>query len=251
MKILGYNLRFCDDGNGHSIHERAPRVLDIIKDYDPDICGFQEVTSPWMEELKVLSDQFDHLLQYRDPRDLEGTPIFWRKDRFELVNSESFWLSDTPTVSSKSWGTSLPRVCCYVALKEKATGKVFHHFNTHYDFNEWFQRESGQQIIHRAMALGEDANVAVTADFNFTIGSKGYHSLRSYFEDLREQVAPDNLEQTLTCYSNEKRGVEWLIDFCFYHGKHLHPKKYEVINRLYDGKYPSDHCGMFYEFDID
>ena len=43
MRIISYNLRYTDDPDGHSIQERAPRILDIIKDYDPDIMGFQEL----------------------------------------------------------------------------------------------------------------------------------------------------------------------------------------------------------------
>jgi len=249
MKILGYNVRCCDDPNGHSIKERGPRILDIIKDYDPDICGFQEVIPAWMVELAALDDRFDHLLQYRDPKNLEGTPIFWRKDRFELLDSQSFWLSETPAVPSTGWNAYLPRICCYVALKEKKSGKVIHYFNTHFDFNNWCQRESAQTIIRRAFALGEKANVVCTADFNFFPDSNGYHSMCSFFEDVRMKVAPDNKQQTINEYKEVIR-PEFIIDYCFYHGKGLTPEKYEVITRRYDGKYPSDHYGMYYEFEV-
>lgn len=253
MRILSYNLRYTDDKDGHSIAERAPRVLDIIKDYDPDIMGFQEVVPKWMEELKVLDENFDHLLQYRSPKNSEGTPIFWRKDRFELLESKSFWLSETPSVPSKGWpdGMGLPRVCCYVALKNKETGKVIHYFNTHFDGGEWCSREAAQVIIRRANAIGKDEANFCTADFNFTPDSCGYHSMRSFFRDVRADIAPDNNQATLNCYEPQGDRLGWLIDFCFYRGKGVKPTKYEVITRLYDGKFPSDHYGMIYDFELE
>lgn len=253
MKILSYNLRYTNDPNGHSIAERAPRVMDIIKDYDPDIMGFQEVTPPWMEQLAVLDDRFDHLLTYRGPNNREGTPIYWRKDRFELLDSQSFWLSETPSIPSKaSWndGMGMPRVCCYVALKCKKTGKVIHYFNSHFDGGEWCARESAQVVVRRAHALGKDALTFCTADFNFAPDSAGWHSMRSFFRDLRTDIAPDNLQATLNCYQPQGDRPEWIIDHCFYHGK-VTPKKYEIITRLYDGKFPSDHYGMFCEFEVE
>ena len=246
---MSYNLRCADDPNGHSIAERAPRILDIIKDYDPDVMGFQEVVPKWMEELKVLDDQFDHLLQYRHPESLEGTPIFWRKDRFECIETESFWLSETPIVPSQAgWrgGFGLPRVCCRVTLRHKESGKLVHYFNTHYDGGAQWEREASQQIIRKAEALPEGVRIA-TADFNFTPNSFGWHSMRSYFNCVRETLALDNNQATLNCYEVQGDKLSWVIDFCFYQGA-LQPTKYEIITRLYDGKFPSDQYGMVYDF---
>lgn len=254
MKILSFNLRYTDDKNGHSIAERAPRVLDIIRDYDCDVMGFQEVTPKWMDQLAPLDERYDHLLTYRHPNNLEGTPIYWRKDRFELVESKSFWLSETPSVPSKAaWsdGMGLPRVCCYVALKCKKTGKIMHYFNTHFDGGSRCARESAQLIVRRAEALGADVPVFCTADFNFTPGSAGWHSMRSWFSDVRETIAPDNNQATLNCYQPQGDRPDWIIDFCFYHGKGVRPVGYEVITREYDGKFPSDHYGMYYEFEVE
>ena len=249
MKIISFNLRYTDDPNGHSIHERAPRVLDILKDYQPDLIGFQEVTPAWMEELAVLDDRFGHLLTYRYPTNLEGTPIFWRKDLFELVESQSFWLSETPAVPSRGWDADLPRICCYTALKNQKTGKLFHYFNTHFDGPEWCQRESAQTSIRRAQTLGNEAQIACTGDFNFYPDSKGYYAMRSFFEDVRAKIAPDNMQQTTNDYSL-KLCPNRIIDFCFYAGKGITPVHYEVITRTYDGKFPSDHYGMFFEFEL-
>lgn len=249
LKLMSYNLRCGDDPNGHSIEERAPRVLDILRDYDPEIIGFQEVRPKWEEKLQALTDRYDYRLNYRHPDNLEATPIFWRKDRFELLEEDHFWLSDTPTVPSKGWNADCYRICNYVALRHKETGKVLYFYNTHFDWVGSGPRESAQLIIRKAEKHG-DAPVFCTADFNFCPGSDGWHSMRSWFQDVRETIAPNNNQATLNNYSVPGDKLGWLIDFCFYHGKDVVPTHYEVITRTYDGKFPSDHYGMSFEFEI-
>jgi endonuclease/exonuclease/phosphatase family metal-dependent hydrolase len=131
-------------------------------------------------------------------------------------------------------------------LRHKESGKLVHYFNTHYDGGAQWEREASQQIIRKAEALPEGVRIA-TADFNFTPNSFGWHSMRSYFNCVRETLAPDNNQATLNCYEVQGDKLSWVIDFCFYHGA-LQPTKYEIITRLYDGKFPSDHYGMVYDF---
>ncbi|MBQ7035170.1 MAG: endonuclease/exonuclease/phosphatase family protein [Clostridia bacterium] len=256
MKLMTFNLRCNDDPNGHSIAERAFRIFDIIKDYEPDICGFQEVVPQWMEELKVLDDRFDHYESYTEGNGRgEIIPIYWRKDRYELVDQGYFWLSKTPEVPSVGgWGGGfgLPRSCTYVALKEIASGKIVHYYNTHFDGSTDGNRESAQVIIRRARALGlpRETNVFCTADFNFHLNSTGWHSMRSFFKDVREEIAPENFQGTLNIYQPVGQDKGRLIDFVFYSGDKVVPKSYEVITRLYDGLFPSDHYGIQCEFDL-
>ncbi len=252
MKLMTFNLRCADDPCGHTIGERAPRIFDILKDYDPDICGFQEVVPKWMEELAAISDRFDHVITYRSETSKEATPIFWRKDRFELVDQGHFWLSKTPEVCSKGWGGGfgIPRICSYVALKELASGKVIHYYNTHFDGSERSNRESGQLIIHKAEELGCGVPVFCTADFNMTTYSAGWFSMRSFFKDVREEIAPENKQATLHIYKEIGEDMNRLIDFIFYTGQGVQAKSYEVITRTYDGLFPSDHYGIIAEFDL-
>ena len=47
LKLISFNIRCCDDKDGNSIKERAPRLAEVTKKYDADIIGFQEFTVPW------------------------------------------------------------------------------------------------------------------------------------------------------------------------------------------------------------
>jgi hypothetical protein len=44
--------------------------------------------------------------------------IFYRRARFELLETKDYWLSETPeVVGSKSWGSSLPRMVTWARFR--------------------------------------------------------------------------------------------------------------------------------------
>ncbi len=252
MKLLNFNLRCADDPNGHSIGERGFRIIDLIYDYDADICGFQEGYHNWERELKPLDQDFDHYYLYADTNQ-EFIGMWWRKDRYELVDTDHFWLSPTPDHPSKGWdgGFGIPRICVRVSLRELKSGKVIHYYNSHFDGSDISARESAQLIIHKAEELGRGEAVFCSADFNMTTYSPGWYSMRTFFKDVREEIAPENKQGTLCIYKEIGEDMHKLIDFIFYTGEGVQAKSYEVITRLYDGKFPSDHYGLIAEFDLE
>ena len=131
MKVVTFNLRCGNDPNGNSIEERAPRLKAVMDRYDADLVGFQEVTPAWMEHLTAdFGDEYEIFNKYRAEKNLESTPMMWKKDQFECLDKGYFWLSDTPDVSSPSWDekdqNGIPgRICSWVKLRDKATGVTF------------------------------------------------------------------------------------------------------------------------------
>ncbi len=250
LKMMTFNIRTCNDANGHSVEERSPRVMEIIKDYDPDLLGFQEASWRWEDELKKLDDRYEHIWMYRHDVSREATPIYWKQDAFELVEHEHFWLSETPEVCSKDWNADYYRICSYAALRHKESGKLLHLYNTHFDWVGAGPRESAQLIIRKAEKFGADAAVFCTADYNFGPDSFGWHSMRSYFYDAGETLGVE-LMSTCHGYKEIAPGTGKPIDYCFYRGKGVTPTKYEVVTRTFDGKFPSDHYPVYFEFEVE
>lgn len=250
LKVMSFNIRTCNDPNGHSVEERAPRVFKIIEDYDPDVFGLQEASYRWEPKLEPLNEKYDHIWMYRHDTSREATPLYWKRDAFELMEEEHFWLSETPEVCSKGWNADYYRICSFAALRHKESGKVFYFYNTHFDWVGSGPRESAQLIIRKAEKFGADAPVFCTADYNFTPNSFGWHSMRSYFYDAREALG---LKATVTCHGYKDVDVNAgnPIDYCFYRGKGVAPTKYEVVTRTFDGKYPSDHFPVYFEFEVE
>ena len=104
---------------------RAPLLIENLRSAEPDVICFQEVTSiHYMYFKKVLSG-YGSVIRYRDliPVLSEGCPVFYSTERFDLVKSGSFWLSETPEKMSKDWNSGSYRICSYVVLSQKSDGK--------------------------------------------------------------------------------------------------------------------------------
>ena len=248
LKMMSFNVRCCNDPDGHSVAERAPRCLEIIRDYDPDLFGLQEASYRWEPYLEPLKEQYGVIWMYRHDVSREATPIYWKKDAFELVEEEHFWLSETPAQMSKGWGADYYRICSHAALRHKESGKLIQYYNTHFDWVGCGPRESAQLIIRKAEKLG-NVPVFCTADYNFHPGTSGWHSMRSWFADVREELGAPAMS---TChgYKNIEPGSGQPIDDCFYHGDGVNPTKYEVVTRTFDNKFPSDHYPVYFEFEV-
>ena len=255
LKIVSFNIRYTDDPNGHSIAERAPRVKDTVLSKDPDIIGFQECRPKWWPFIRRdFLDTYEIFNIYRAFSEMESSPILWKKEKFELVEKGHFWFSDTPEVSSKGWDvTGCYRMCLWVTLKEKLTGKLFTYFNTHFGFGDECQVASAE-LIKKVNDEVSSYPTFVTADFNMCRENEGFKAMEKYYKDVNKAT----LNYTSYTYHgyDEVRAQEMFekegygaIDHCFVN-EQIEPKKFEILKNMYDGKYPSDHFGTYIELEI-
>lgn len=244
ITVLSFNIRCCDDPDGYSIAERAPRLNAVTDRLGADVIGFQEIRRAWEPHINdhYLS-QYDMFLKYRNETDdVEAAAILWRKDRFELVDSGYFWLSDTPNVESRGWDEvyNCYRICIYVTLKDKESGVTFTAANTHFGFGDSGQMKSARLIAERCKEAS-CGRVFVVGDFNMTPQSLGYREMTSYFTDSNAVTAND-LTTTYHGYDPQKK-TDGHIDYCFI-GDGVAALSQKIIKDTVDGKYPSDHFGV-------
>lgn len=91
IKVISFNIWCRDDKGGHSIAERAPRLYEAVAPYDADVIGLQEFQPKWEKYIKeFFGDKYTMLNKYRDSQELESTPILWKKDKFELIDTGFF-----------------------------------------------------------------------------------------------------------------------------------------------------------------
>lgn len=251
LRTMGFNVRYTDDPDGHSVAERAPRIFSIIEDYDPDIICFQEVTPLWIKPLRELDEKYEHVILFRDVRNLEGAPVFWNKERFEYVSCRQFWLNETPDRPNLlSWGSSHYRHCVRVTLRDKKSGRLIHAHSSHFDFPVEAQVNSAKVMIDQVKALGEGEIAICIADYNFAPDSPGDKEMKTFFREVRQEIAPESKQATFCNYQLVGDKPGWIIDHCFYSGKGIDAIDYEVITKVFDGKFASDHFGMIYDFEI-
>lgn len=249
LNIVSFNIRYCNDTNGYSVKERAPRLYKIIEKYDPDIIGFQEFTPLWKPYITSYFEKYNFFNKYRSETiDIESSPIFWKKDKFVLIKSGYFWLSDTPEIESRGWDElyNCHRMCIYVILREKSTDKIFTFMNTHFGFGNDGQIKSGELIYKYSKKISDYPTILV-GDFNMTPDTAGYRRITEFFTDVNS-VTKNDCRPTFHGYNPEKYPNEH-IDYCFVDDK-VSALNQSIIDDLVDGKFVSDHYGLFINLDI-
>lgn len=242
LKVISYNIRYTNDDNGHAIKDRAPRLKKELEKYDADLLGIQEFTPKWEKYLPLFEEEYDYVLTYRSSEDVEAAPIFWKKSRFKLLDHGLFWLSETPEEESRGWGAKHWRICQWVKLENRQSRSVFYFLNTHFDFEDAPQVGSAQLLIERAKTQFSDCPIIMTGDFNMMQDSKGYKELTQYFADTNMELDQDT-QITYNGYGEEGE----LIDYTFITRESVKPLAYRVINETFEGKYVSDHFGVYTE----
>ena len=242
LKIMTFNIRCRVKGDGINIFEnRAPKVLSAIFEELPDIIGFQEVTDYQRDFLREnLSDKYTVLgcgreATYRG----EAVCIAFRKDIFELLSFDTFWLSDTPTVAGSRYETLdqsiYPRLAVHSKLVSKELDAPLHFFNTHLDHSGEKARLYGiQEIINRIAA--EKGNFVLTGDFNATPCSDVIAEIKN--QKLFEcNEATENVSSTFHGYG--RIDYDCKIDYIFTNGSS--EPAYIVERPSDDGIFISDH----------
>lgn len=249
IKAVSFNIRFCDDPDGNTIAERAPRLKKILMPLDADVIGLQESSERWEPFLNSdYGDKYEIFLVHRSSKDSEATPIMWKKERFNCIDKGFFWLSDTPDVESRGWDERFNcyRICLWCVLEEKKTGERFFFMNTHYGFGDKGQSDSSDLIASRRNALTTLPTV-ITGDFNMTPDMAGYKVMTRHFDDVNALTAK-NMGTTYHGYDPVKINDQH-IDYCFI-SKEVTPLSYSHIEDMVDGKYPTDHFGLLIELTL-
>jgi endonuclease/exonuclease/phosphatase family metal-dependent hydrolase len=194
IKVMSYNIRFATAPDGENQWDKRKEFLtETIKAFDPDLLGTQETLAVQRDFLAEKLPAYEVLGVGRDDGKEKGEmmAIYWKKERFETLDSGHFWLSETPDkVGSKSWDSSLPRMVTWVKLRDlKAKdAKPILWMNTHYDHRGPKARlESSKLIRSKLDTLGKDCSLIVTGDFNAGEGSEPYRAL---FEKQGEAESP-------------------------------------------------------------
>lgn len=173
LNVASYNVRLLTDadyksGNGWS--QRVDCLCDVIRFSDFDIFGAQEVKYEQLSDMLYRLQDYDYVGVGRDDGAQGGeySPVFYKKERFTLLDSGTFWLSETPDKVSKGWDARHRRVCSWGYFKDKVSRRKFWFFNLHMDhIGIVARRESAKLVLARiAEMCGKNASVVLTGDFN-------------------------------------------------------------------------------------
>lgn len=250
---MTFNIRYNNAGDSlNAWPYRKDNLASQILFHDVALLGVQEALHNQMVELQERLPRFGHIGLGRDGGTAgEHSAIFYDKERLQLLDSHTFWLSTTPeVVASKGWDAALARIVTWAKFKDRKSGKTFFHFNTHFDhIGKVARRESARLLLQKVQLVAGATKAIITGDFNAlptdepiqVIVDKG-NPLR--LTDTKEMSAAPHYGPTGTFNGfGPKERDNQPIDYIFIKGA-WKVKKHATLSQTWGGRFASDHFSV-------
>lgn len=253
---MSFNIRYDNPDDGRNAWpNRKQYVVDIINRYGAEVIGVQEAE---YHQLTYLDDQLNSYSWFGIGRDDgkkkgEFTAIFYNTNRFELLEHDTFWCSETPERPAPGWDAALPRTITWGLLRDKVTSEQFRIYNNHFDHRGKKARSECAKLQLQRIAShqqnGEKVPVIVTGDFNARPDSQPYQILTGA-KDVNQPVTlfdskhiaetkPRGPNGTFTGFDRSQE-IDQPIDYIFVNeGVTIHT--HTTIDDIYGDILPSDH----------
>lgn len=243
LRVMTFNVRLPVPQDGDNAWERRQAVFrETIADAQPDIIGMQELYQRQADHvIEHLPDYAWFGIDRRGGHGDEHVGIFYRRDRFIVLDSGDFWLSETPEVAgSITWGNLFPRHVSWGLFEDRVAGRRFHVLNTHFPY----RAEDGEARLNAARLIAAwiarlpaDAPVVLVGDFNVTPDGPVHALLSGGLADVRTAApassGPDGTFHNFT--GTADRRIDWILVRGF------RPQCARTVTTHRDGRYPSDH----------
>lgn len=247
MRIMSFNIR-CANVGSDTWEDRIGIVSQTMLDSEADSIGVQEATPQWMAALKeTVGDKYAYVGVGRDDGDNEGeySAVFYLKDKYNVVESGTFWLSETPDEVSFGWDAACRRVCTWVVLENKATGEKYVHLNSHFDHIGISARKNSVDLIIEKAKEYTDLPVVFTADMNVRQGSDNYNQFvdSGILRDTKFDTS-DTMDYCTYHDTKPEKHTKDVIDYVMINDK-FDTVAYRVVTEGVDGRFVSDHYPIY------
>jgi endonuclease/exonuclease/phosphatase family metal-dependent hydrolase len=251
LNVATYNIRNenkDDVINGNGWKQRCPVIAKLIRFHDFDIFGAQEVLYGQLNDLLAELKDYSYTGVGRDDGIKAGefSPVFYKKDKFQVLQSGHFWMSEIEDKPNTGWDAALPRICTWCRFRFKENNRTFWFFNLHMDHIGVKARfESSKLVIRKIQMMCGDEPVILTGDFNVDQNSEGYKYI------IGSGILKDTFDNSDLCYAmngtfnnfNTRIKTKSRIDHVFINNG-FHAERYGVLTDTYFDsipKLPSDH----------
>ncbi len=260
LVVMTFNIRYgtANDGENNWAN-RKEMVCDVLRRHDPDIVGLQEALRFQIDDIRAALPEYAEIGCGRDDGKTKGeySGILYRKDRLDVADSDTFWLSDTPEAcGSITWGNACTRLCTWGRFTRKNGGRPFYFFNTHLDHVSQFSRDKSAILLAQRIRDRAHADpVIVTGDFNTgennpvvrylkgeqesPVGGNGLAKNPTVLVDTFRVLHPD-AQQVGTFNGFKGNGSGAKIDYIFTQPG-VEVLRAEILRDSKDNRYPSDH----------
>lgn len=243
--VATYNIRYNNSHDSlNAWPNRKENVKALIRFHEFDIFGTQEGL---IDQIKGISEleAYARTGHGRDDGKEAGehSAIFYKKDRFKLLDSGDFWLSETPEKPGKGWDAKCcNRICSWGKFQDLQTKKTFYFFSVHFDHQGIVARkESGKLMVKKIQEIAKNAPVICVGDFNSTPETEQIQTMQTILNDSYKvtEAPPYGPVGTFNSF-RFTAPMKNRIDYIFV-SKGIKVLKYGVLTDAKDQRYPSDH----------
>ena len=259
LKVMTFNIRYDNpDDNLNNWKYRKEAVSKLIRAENIDILGAQEVLANQLKDITERLPEYNSIGVGREDGIAKGefSPIFYKKNRFTVIKSGYFWLSETPETASKGWDAACERIATWAQLKDKSTGKIIFVLNTHLDHVGTLARQKSVELLKKNTALlSEGLPQIIMGDFNADPESTV----------IKQMLMRSNSNELFNSKAVAKKvyGANWtfngfgsvalkdrpIIDYIFIN-KAVRVKEHIIAPETANGKFLSDHSAVFIKVSI-
>jgi len=256
---MTFNIRYDEPRDGvNAWANRKTKVGDVIRFHKADLVGVQEALLSQLRDLEKLLPDFAWCGVGRtDGKEAgEYSAILYRKARFQLLETNTFWLSETPEkAGSMGWDAAYPRIVTWARFKDRRTKKTFVHFNTHFDHRgEKARVESASLILKKLGEIGGKSQFILTGDFNVREDSDAYKTIKAgssavHLQDARYSSVNGHFggDSTFSAFKELTPGMK--IDYIFVR-EGIKVFEHGSLSDQWNGLSASDHLPVLAEIQI-
>ncbi len=257
LRVMTFNIRYNEPRDGvNAWANRKTKVSDVIRFHKADLIGVQEAKYDQLQDLEKLLPDFAWCGSGRDGENKgEFSAILYRRSRFKLVETNTFWLSETPEkIGAKGWDADFPRIVTWAKFQDRASKKNFYQFNTHFDhIGARARTESSKLLLAQIPKIAGKSAFVVTGDFNAPEETNVYRILTGKEEagtfkliDARYLSVNPHFggNSTFSAFKELEPGRK--IDYIFI-GEDIRVLEHGILSDRWDGLWASDHLPVLAE----
>lgn len=250
--VMTYNIRYDNPkDNENWWGHRKEEVVDLIRYYSPTIFGIQEGLHHQVAYLDSSLNEYKYVGVGRDDGKTKGeySAIFYRPEALKLLESQTYWLSETPDKVSVGWDASMERITTFAVFVDVKTGDTLNVFNAHFDHIGAEARLNSAKVIleiieHKSL---DNKQLIVMGDFNALPENAPIQTFKKKLTDpyLLEEVVTYGPIGTSNGFDPD-RIMDRRIDYVL--TKNINVRSYRHIDdRRKNNLYPSDHLPVLVE----
>jgi len=244
FRILTWNIQYGSDrgADANGWPERKAALRSAIEAEKPDVFCAQEALAGQLEFLDGLLPKHSREGVGRDDGKKAGEhcAVYWDTRRFERLDGGTFWLNETPDKPGTAWGEQYNRICTWVRLKDKASGRTLRVFNMHLPLVAEAREKAAGLVAGRIGKVGKDDAVIAAGDLNSGPGGPAWKALEGCGLAGAEKSAGGK-PGTATFHH---KGIPLVCLDAIFISDSWAVKRHRVVGGPLQKAYPSDHFGV-------